>query len=90
MTVTLRSNGEPRIEIESFEKNPDKITFGSISDGRNRLELCSYDKIYAHEGFIFLNGERIMMDKYQWRKLMSLTSKMGHFFGFMKRKKAKK
>ena len=90
VTATLRPNGDPRIEIETLERNPDKITFGIVSDGRNRLEACSYDKEYAQLGFVFLNGERIMVDKFMARKLMGLTSRMAHFFGLTKHRKPKK
>jgi hypothetical protein len=89
ITITLRPNGEPRTEIEILEKNIDKITFGSVSDGRNRLEACSYDKEYSQLAFVFLNGERIMVDKFMARKLMGLTSRMAHFFGITKHRKPK-
>jgi hypothetical protein len=89
MTFTLRPDLTPRVEIESKEVNPNKISFGNISDGKNRLEFASYDKTYAQNAFIFLNGERIMIDKYTGRKLYALVVKMGWFLGVNKRKKAK-
>lgn len=89
LTITLRQNGEPKYEIENKERNPDKITFGSISDGKNRLEACSYDKQYAMNAFIFLNGERIYIDKYTGRKLYALIVRMGWFLGVQKKRKLK-
>lgn len=72
-----------------MKKNPDKVSFGQIFDGRNRLEIASYDKTYHSEGFIFLNGERVMIDKFQWRKLMGSLIKMGNFFKVMNHKNKK-
>ena len=89
LTITLGLNGEPKYEIENKERNPDKITFGNVSDGRNRLEACSYDKEYAQTALIFLNGERIHIDKFTARELMSLTAKMGHFFKITRHRKPK-
>ena len=86
MTFTLRPDGSPRTEIESKEPNLSKIRFGIVSDGHNKLELCSYDSVYHQNAFIFLNGERIMLDKFHVRKLWSSISKMGYFLGVSRKR----
>ena len=89
ITATLGRDNQPRYEIEDKTPNPDKISFGKVSDGRNRLEFASYDKNDKTTAFIFLNGERIMVDKYTGRKMFQLLFKMNHFLGIMGKRKAK-
>jgi hypothetical protein len=89
ITVSLKRDGTPRTEIETKEANPDKISFGKVSDGYNRLEFASYDKVYAQNAYVFLNGERIMLDKYHCRKLIASVMKMSFYLGAVKKRKAK-
>jgi hypothetical protein len=89
ITITLKPNGEPNYEIMPFEPSKDKISFGIMSDSKARLELCAYDKSVRVNAFIFLNGERIMIDKYHWGKLCSSVMKMGAYFGHNRHKRRK-
>jgi hypothetical protein len=90
ITVTIKPDGSPRIETETFKENPDKISFGKLSDGQNRLECCSYTDLIGLYSFIFVNGERICIDKYQWRKLQGTVMKMGYNLGVFKKKRHRK
>ncbi len=90
ITATLGRNNEPRFEIESLKPNPDKISFGKIQDGRNKLEFASYTSEKGISAFAFLNGERIMLNKYKARELYAICCRMGWFLGVQKRKAVKK
>lgn len=89
ITATLGRNNEPRFEVESTEPNPDKISFGKVSDGRNRLEFAAYGKGNDLTAFAFLNGERIMLNKYKARELYAIIVKMGWKMGVQRRKGVK-
>lgn len=62
------------------KRNPNKISFGKWSDGRNRLEFATYRNSVGQSWFVFLNGEKITLSKWQWKSFVSTIMKIGHYF----------
>lgn len=89
MHFTLDEKGQPKAEVTPLEKNAEKISFGIIRKFQSRLEGCAYRKDLALKCLLFLNGEWIIIDRVNWRRLMSIIMKMGYFLGITKHKRRK-
>ena len=88
---TLTPSGKTETTVEDYsEKREDRICFGRIEMFRNKLTGVGYKENKGEYALIFLNEEGIMIDRFNYRKLLSLTMKMGHFLGIMGRKRRKK
>ena len=97
-------------EINRYDFNEEKISFGVIQEHENRLEFVAYpkkllgnpntqekDKIVASfknlsgtDLLVFLNGERIIIDLDNLRKLNRVLCKIRNYYGEFGRKKPKK
>ena len=112
MTLKPVEKQRMSLDIKRKGKNPNKITFGKVTNFSDKLEFCAYKnevkpnpmwlndptkaklegipKIYPNKFLIFLNGEYIALDIDDWRKIYRIMNKIGHYFGVLGRKKAKK
>ena len=56
----------------------------------NKARLEGIPKIYPKTFLLFVNGEWITLDIDDWRRLYRIFNRIGHYFGILGRKKAKK
>jgi len=88
---TLTPKGKTETTVEDYsEKREDRVCFGRVEMFRNELTGVGYRENKGEYALIFLNGESIMIDKHTYRKILSITAKMGHFLGVLGKKKVVK
>jgi hypothetical protein len=74
----------------SKKRNPNKITFAILHDGKSTLEIAGYRNSDRDKFFIFLNGERLRCQIDDWRRMFRGLNRLGHHLGIYGRKRYKK